>query len=70
MENIVKLVSEKSGISEAQAKTAVDTVVSVLKDKMPGGVGNQVASFIETGKSSLGDVGEGLKDKMGGLFGK
>ena len=68
MENIIKMVCEKTGISESQAKTAVETVVSFLKDKMPGGIGAQVESFINGGTGSLGDLAGGLKDKVGGVF--
>ena len=42
MEELIKMVSQKVGISESQAKSAVDTIVSFLKDKMPGGLGSQV----------------------------
>lgn len=70
MDNIVKMVTEKAGISESQAKLAVDTVVSFLKDKMPAGVGSQVESFMKGGSGSLGDLAGGLKDKVGGMFGK
>lgn len=69
MENIIKMVAEKAGISEAQATTAVNAVVSFLKDKMPGGIGNQVDSFLQGGGSS-GDMMGDLKDKVGGMFGK
>ncbi|MEI9807677.1 MAG: hypothetical protein WDO16_07245 [Bacteroidota bacterium] len=41
MEELIKMVTAKTGISEAQAKSAVDTVVSFLKDKMPGGLGGR-----------------------------
>ena len=68
MEQIINLIKEKTGISEEQAKTAVDTVVGFLKDKMPAGIGNQVESFIKGGGSSVGDIAGGLKDKLGGLF--
>lgn len=71
MEQIIKLVSEKTGISEAQAKVAVETVASFLKDKMPGGLGTQVDSFLKGGASGVaGDLAGGLKDKIGGMFGK
>ncbi len=69
MDNLVKMVSEKTGISEAQSKLAVETVVSFLKDKMPAGVGGQVESFIKGGGSSLGNIAGGLKDKIGGILG-
>lgn len=70
MENVIKMVTEKAGISEAQAKTAVDTVVNFLKDKMPAGIGSQVESFVKGGAGSAGDVVGGMKDKLGGMFGK
>ena len=64
------MVSEKAGISESQAKLAVDTVTSFLKDKMPAGVGSQVETFMKGGSGSLGDLAGGLKGKVGGMFGK
>lgn len=70
MENIIKMVSEKSGISEAQAKSAIETVVSFLKDKMPAGIGGQVESFLKGGSDSAGDIAGGLKDKIGGMLGQ
>ncbi len=70
MDSIVRMVSEKAGISESQAKLAVDTVTSFLKDKMPGGLGSQVETFMKGGAGSLGDLSGGLKDKVGGMFGK
>jgi hypothetical protein len=68
MENLIKMVTEKAGISETQAKSAVQAIVSFLKDKMPGGLGSQVESFIN-GKSAPGaSEAEALKDKVGGFF--
>ena len=70
METLIKMISEKTGISEAQAKTAVETVVSFLKDKMPAGIGGQVEAFIKGGAGSHSDIVDGLKDKIGGMFDK
>lgn len=69
MEELIKMVTEKTGISESQAKGAVDTVVSFLKDKMPGGIGSQVESFVKGNTGSIGGVMDSIKDKVGGLFG-
>ncbi len=69
MDNIIKMVSEKTGISEAQAKIAVDTIVSILKEKMPAGIGSQVESFLGGSSGTTADLAGGLKDKIGGMFG-
>ncbi|WP_026898988.1 hypothetical protein [Daejeonella oryzae] len=68
MDQLIKMVSEKTGISESQATTAVQTVVSFLKDKMPAGMGSQLDSLIKG--DSAADLTGGLKDKIGGMFGK
>ena len=69
MEQVIKMVSEKAGISEAQAKVAVDTVAGFLKDKMPGGLGAQVDAFLK-GSPGGADSASGIKDTLGGMFGK
>jgi hypothetical protein len=74
MEQLIKMVTEKAGISEAQAKTAVESVISFLKDKMPAGVGSQVESFVKgtgtTGSSgALGNTASGIPGKLGGVSG-
>lgn len=68
MEQIIQMIADKAGISPAQATTAVNTLMSFLKDKMPGGLGTQVESFIKGGGQG-GDIAGGLKDKIGGMFG-
>ena len=67
MEELIKMVTQKVGISESQAKSAVETVVSFLKDKMPG-IGNQVESFIKGNAGSAGNMVDDLKEKAGGFF--
>ncbi len=69
MEQLIKMVSEQTGISQEQATTAVQTVVTFLKDKMHAGMGSQVESFIK-GSGSIGDIAGSMKDKLGGMFGK
>ncbi|MES2592698.1 MAG: hypothetical protein V4608_12505 [Bacteroidota bacterium] len=70
MENIIKTVVEKSGISESQAKTAVEAVVSFLKDKMPAGIGAQIDTFIKGGNGAFSEAGGSIKEKMSGIIGK
>jgi len=63
MDGLIKLVTSKAGISEAQAKKAVDTVLGFLKDKLPSPVAGQVEAVLK------GDEGD-VAGKVGGLFGK
>lgn len=62
MDELIKLVVAKTGISEAQAKTAVETVVTFLKQKLPAPLASQVDSALAGGLPDLG--------ALGGLFGK
>ena len=67
MDELIKLVTQKVGISEAQAKQAVETVLGFLKDKLPAPVASQVEGVLTGGE--MPDVG-GIGKKLGGLFGK
>ena len=63
------MVAQKAGITEEQAKTAVSTVASFLKDKMPAGMASQVDNYLQGGGDPSGDLG-GMANKVGGMFGK
>jgi len=70
MKEVIALITQKTGISEEQAKGAVETVVGFLKQKLPGPLGSQLDSIIGGGGGGggggLGDIAGGL----GGMFGK
>jgi uncharacterized protein YjbJ (UPF0337 family) len=68
MEELIQKVSEKTGISADQARSAIDTVVSHLKDKLPMGLGEKIESFINDGSSSFDGLLGNLKDKLGDIF--
>lgn len=72
MDQLVKLVAQKTGINESQAKMAVETVMSFMKDKLPDGVASQVISMLQDGSDAEGkdDLMSGLAGKLGGLFDK
>ncbi len=70
MEALIKMVSEKTGISHEQAATAVNTVVNFLKDKLPAGVGQHLDTIVNSENSSGGGIADNLKDKLGNMFGK
>ena len=65
MDELIKSVSEKTGISAEQAKGAVHQVMEFLKDKLPGGIGGQLEGMLSGEGGGLG----GIAGKLGGLFG-
>jgi uncharacterized protein (DUF2267 family) len=66
MDELINQVAQKTGISAEHAKTAVETVVKFLKDKLPAPLAGQLDQLIAGNASSLGDMAKNL----GGLFGK
>ena len=49
MEELIKQVSEKTGLSADQAKSAVETVVNYLKTKLPAPLAGQLDSLLAGG---------------------
>lgn len=70
MEQIIKMITEKTGISTEQATTAVNVVTDYLKEKLPAGMGGQLDGLLKGDTSSLGNMADGIKDSLGGMFGK
>jgi hypothetical protein len=65
MDELVKLVADKVGISEDQARQSVEVVMSYLKDKLPEPFAGQLDAVLEGDMSGLGD----LTGSLGKLFG-
>ena len=67
MDELVKLVSEKTGIPEDQARIAVETVLGFMKQKLPAPVAAQVDALLS---DSTGGGLDGAIRGLGGLFGQ
>ncbi len=52
MDELVKLVSKKAGISPDEAKLAVEAVVGYLKKKLPAPVAGQIDGLLSGGAAS------------------
>ena len=70
MEELVKQVAERTGISEAQARTAVETVVGFLKERLPAPIAGQVDGALGAAGGAVGTIADRAGDMLGGLFGK
>jgi len=64
MQQLINLITEKTGISQEQAQGAVESIVSFLKDKLPFGLGDHLDNALNDNGE-----GEGLLDKAGDLIG-
>ena len=62
---LVKLVSSKTGLNEEMATLAVDTVIGYVKQKLPPELSGQLESLLSGQESSAGIMGA-----VKGLFGK
>lgn len=69
MEELIKQVTAKAGISEDQAKSAITTVLGFLKDKLPAPIAGQLDNVVGGGSGIAGTAGD-MAAKVGGLFGK
>jgi hypothetical protein len=69
MEELIKQVAAKTGISEDQARTAVTTVLGFLKTKLPAPIAGQIDNVIGGGEGSTGGGLSDLASKAGGLLG-
>jgi hypothetical protein len=67
MEELIKQVTAKAGISEDQARSAITTVLDFVKKRLPEPVAGQVDNLISGGASASGTVGD-IANKVGGLF--
>jgi uncharacterized protein (DUF2267 family) len=66
MDEIVKMVSEKTGLSEEMSKQAVEMVLDYLKDKLPAPIAGQIDNFLDGDGGGLADMAQ---KGLGGLFG-
>jgi len=64
MDELVKLVSQKTGIPERTARQAVEVVLSFIKQKLPAPIAAQVDNVVKGGGAA--SLGKGLGGILGG----
>jgi uncharacterized protein (DUF2267 family) len=70
MDELIKQISQKTGISAEQARQAVESVMAFLKDRLPAPIAAQVTNLLSGAGNVAGDVTNQVGDALGGLFGK
>jgi hypothetical protein len=69
MDELIKQVVERTGISESQAQTAVTTVLGFLKNKLPGPIAGQIDGVVGGAAGAAGGLAGQAGDMLGGIGG-
>jgi uncharacterized protein (DUF2267 family) len=74
MEELVNLVAQRTGLTQDDARKAVEAVIDTLKSKLPPPIASHLDSLLAGGLSGgLGDLaqegGEVLKGRLGTILG-
>ncbi len=67
MDELIKQVATKTGISEDQARTAVSTVLDFIKGRLPAPIAGQIDGAMG-GESGVGGAVGDMANKVGGFF--
>lgn len=70
MDEMIKLVQEKVGLSEDQAKAAVITVLGFVKDRLPAPLASQVDGLLSESAGGVMGQADSLASTLGGLMGR
>lgn len=74
MDELIKQVTERAGISDAQARTAVETVLGFIKERLPAPIAGQVDNALASHAGAIGTGVDAVADRagemLGGMFGK
>jgi uncharacterized protein (DUF2267 family) len=65
MDELIQQIVAKTGISESQARTAVETVAGFLKERLPAPIAGHVDGALAGGAGAVG----GLAGKAGDVIG-
>lgn len=69
MEELIKQVTAKAGISEDQARTAVSTVLDFVKKRLPAPIAGQIENAVSGEGGGIGGALGDMASKAGGLLG-
>lgn len=65
MDELVKQIAGRAKISEQQARSALDTVLSFVKKQLPAPIAGQVEKMLTgEGSAGFGDLTKGLGDLL------
>ncbi len=74
MDQLVSMITEKTGLSADKAEEVVGMVVNFIADKLPAPIAGQVRNFVDGGDAGgaaegAGDMMDSVKKGLGGMLG-
>jgi hypothetical protein len=69
MDELIKQVVERTGISEQQARGAVETVLGFLKNRLPAPLAGQLDGVLGGAAGAAGGLAGGLAGQAGDVLG-
>lgn len=71
MDELVKLLTEKTGLPDEKARMAVETVIGFLKQRLPASIGEQLNTYVSSPASQgLTEKVKGIAQGVGNVFTK
>lgn len=67
MDELIKQVVERTGISEQQARGAVETVLGFIKGRLPEPLAGQLDGLVGGASGAAGGIAGAAGDMLGGL---
>lgn len=69
MEELIQMLTQKTGLPEDKARIAVDTVVGFLKQRLPGPVGEQLDTCLSlTANQGVSEKVKEMAHSVGSIF--
>ncbi|HEX8143203.1 MAG TPA: hypothetical protein VF553_11450 [Pyrinomonadaceae bacterium] len=69
MDELVKVVAERAGIPEDKARTAVNTVMAFLQERLPASIAGQLENVTSNVGGGVADMAGDVIGGLGGMLG-
>jgi hypothetical protein len=69
MDDLIQQITAKTGISDDQARQAIDMAMGFVKDKLPEPIASQLDGFIGGSDGGAGGMMGMVQDQLGGMMG-
>ena len=70
MDELIKMISDKTGLPPEQARRAAEVAIEFIKGRLPASIASNLDGLISGGSAASGGGAMGdITSKLGGMFG-